>query len=226
MLIVNPAYKAVTERWFDPDFWGAAAQPVDTGGRGGAWFIETDDGAMVLRHYLRGGLIAYFSERSYFYSGAERTRSANEFRLLLRLFEAGLPVPEPIAAWSGRHLGLWYRAAIIVRRIEGAVPMPNAPALEDAALWERVGRMIRRFHDFGLDHIDLNCDNILIAGDRAFLIDLDRCQVKADGSTWKTSNLNRLWRSVEKRMETLTKRQKLGLWQSLLVGYNSDPHNV
>lgn len=226
MLIVNPEYNSVTDQWFDPDYWGRSADPVATGGRGGAWFVETGYGSMVLRHYLRGGLIARLSERSYFYFGWQRTRCFREFHLLMKLFNSGLPVPEPIAAWSKPHLGIWYRAAILIRRIEGAVPMPEAPGLEDQGVWRLVGEMIRRFHDFGLDHIDLNCDNILITNGGTYLIDLDRCRLRSGGSDWKTGNLNRLWRSVEKRMQTLTEKQRLSLWQSLLVGYNCDSASV
>jgi 3-deoxy-D-manno-octulosonic acid kinase len=144
----------------------------------------------------------------------------------MKLFNSGLPVPEPVGAWSKPHRGIWYRAAILIRRIEGAVPMPNAPGLEDHGLWRQVGEMIRRFHNFGLDHIDLNCDNILIASDRAYLIDLDRCRLKASGSNWKMNNLKRLRRSVEKRLQTLPESQRVRLWESLLVGYNRDPARV
>ena len=42
--------------WFDPDHWGSHAQPVSSGGRGAAWFVDGPFGGAVLRHYLRGGL--------------------------------------------------------------------------------------------------------------------------------------------------------------------------
>ena len=33
--------------WFDAGHWGADAQPVGSGGRGAAWFIDAAWGAMV-----------------------------------------------------------------------------------------------------------------------------------------------------------------------------------
>lgn len=47
--------------WFVPGYWGAQARPVDSGGRGGAWFVDAPFGRAVLRRYLRGGLVARFN---------------------------------------------------------------------------------------------------------------------------------------------------------------------
>lgn len=224
MLVVNPAYKAISNAWFDPAHWGARAQPVSAGGRGSAWFVDTDQGDMVLRHYRRGGMVARVSERSYVFTGWRNTRSYREFQLLKELYGRGLPVPEPVAACAKRY-GVWYQAAILIRRIPGAVPFPEAENLNDEALWAEVGRMIRRFHDAGLDHVDLNCDNILVAGDSLSLIDLDRCRLRTAGSggRWQQDNLQRLWRSVVKRMSEVTELQRASLWKSLVAGYHKHP---
>lgn len=224
MIVANPAYGSITEDWFDPGYWGECASPVATGGRGGAWFISAEQGDLVLRHYRRGGLIARVSEKSYVNTGLNRTRSFREFQLLRTLYNRGLPVPEPVAAWAGTHHGLWYHAAILTRRIEGAVPWPEVPNSGDEALWRQVGRMIRRFHDAGLDHVDLNCDNILMANGELYLIDLDRCRLRSSsGGNWQQANLNRLWRSVVKRMSTFTERQRESLWKCLVEGYHTQP---
>lgn len=56
--------------------------------------------------------------------------------------------------------------------------------------------MIRRFHDHGLDHVDLNARNLLVDdSDRVWLIDLDRCRLRVPGK-WRESNLARLGRSL------------------------------
>ncbi len=46
--------------WFDPNHWGSHASAVSSGGRGAAWFVDGPFGPAVLRHYLRGGLVARF----------------------------------------------------------------------------------------------------------------------------------------------------------------------
>ena len=226
MLVAAEGYERVTDRWFSPEFWGDQAVPVSSGGRGGAWFVESDLAPLVLRHYRRGGLMASLSERTYLFTGYERTRSIAEFRLLLQLKALDLPVPEPVAATVWKHMGLWYRAAILVRRIPGAVTLPEVPSLQDQALWQQLGLTIRRFHDQGVNHVDLNCDNILVANNQIFLIDFDRCKLeKATGeeleSSWRKRNLDRLRRSVDKRCLHLSAELRDKLWQSLLVGYDN-----
>lgn len=217
-------YGDVTESWFSPEFWGKRAKPVTTGGRGGAWFIDSEATGMVLRHYKRGGQMAHLSEKSYLFTGFETTRSLAEFRLLTHLHNLGLPVPDAVAAIAWRYRLLWYRAAIIVKRVPGAVTFPDSERASDASLWEALGRVIRRFHDVGLDHVDLNCDNILVTESQLYLIDFDRCRLLSgadnkDNSAWKRKNLERLKRSVTKRFSSLNPAELQAYWNSLLAGY-------
>lgn len=227
-LLVSPEFDGVTESWFSPEFWGDRARPVTSGGRGGAWFIDAEHAAMVLRHYRRGGLMARLAERTYLYAGFDQARSLAEFRLLGRLRALDLPVPEAVAAIAWKYRLFWYRAAILVRRIPGAVTFPDSPQLNDQSLWAQLGQVIRRFHDKGLDHVDLNCDNILVAGDQIYLIDFDRCKLVPEnnneaGSKWKQRNLERLHRSVSKRCADLSPARRETLWQHLLQAYNCEP---
>ncbi|WP_228677642.1 3-deoxy-D-manno-octulosonic acid kinase [Marinobacter lipolyticus] len=215
-------YEDVDERWFSPAYWGDKAVPVSAGGRGSAWFIRSARGQLVLRYYRRGGLVARLSERRYLFTGYERTRSFLEFRLLNELTNKGLPVPQPVAALVVRQSKVSYEAAIIIERIEGAQPLPEHSAMNDEALWRRVGQTIAWFHREGLDHVDLNCDNILVSGDRVFLIDFDRCRLRREtlgSANWKESNLKRLRRSVDKRFGQLEPCRIDFLWQVLLAGY-------
>ena len=212
----------ISGQWFQPGYWGDRARPVDAGGRGAAWFVETPDGAVVLRQYRRGGLMARLSERSYAFLGFDRTRSFAELRLLQVLRDQGLPVPEPVAAMAERRGGFTYRAWIMVRRIPDAVPMPDAANLGRIELWQRVGALIRRFHDVGLDHADLNCDNILVAGDELYLIDFDKCRLRRpESGAWQAGNLKRLRRSVDKRCRHLPEDMIERLWAALREGYDA-----
>lgn len=175
-------------------------------GRGNSLFIQPDPGGhqeWVLRRYLRGGLMAKLNRDHYLWAGWERTRAFAEMRLNAHFFELGLPVPRPMAACVTRH-GLTYRAALITQRIRGACALAEwlcHPAISEAQRQQGlgdVGRMIRRFHDHGLDHVDLNARNILMDTDhQPWLIDLDRCRLRATGS-WQDANLNRLARSLDK----------------------------
>jgi len=188
---------------FSPGYWRARGLVTgEAPGRGSSLFITPYEGAAeqwVLRPYRRGGLIARLSKARYLWTGVERTRAFREIRLTARLFTLGLPVPRPMAVCVTRH-GPTYEAALITRRIAGAGAL--AERLQNATasplLFERVGRMIRRFHDAGLDHVDLNARNILIdADDTPWLIDLDRCRLRAPGQ-WQKANMARLERSLAK----------------------------
>lgn len=228
LLLVAPEYEGVTASWFFPDFWEDQAKPVTSGGRGGAWFIDTEPCGMVLRHYRRGGLMARLAERTYLFTGFDQARSLAEFRLLGRLRSLGLPVPEAVAAIAWKYRLFWYQAAILVKRIPGAVTFPDSPRLGDELLWEQLGQVIRRFHDNGLDHVDLNCDNILVAEGQIYLIDFDRCKLVAESdneadSAWKQRNLERLQRSVRKRCPALSSSQRENLWQHLFQAYHRQP---
>ncbi len=194
----------VSPLWFDPDWWSERAQRVGSGGRGGAWFVEGTAaeggfGPAVLRHYLRGGFAARFSRNRHFWQGVEHIRSFDEFRLLRELLRRRLPVPRPIAAIYWRE-GLWYRAAILLERIQHVRALADCAAADGAnAPWEEAGRLIARIHRAGLDHADLNAHNLLFeATGRGWVIDLDRSRLRIPATPWREANLARLLRSLLK----------------------------
>lgn len=188
-------------RTFDPQAWRDAGRVTgEAPGRGASLFLDAGAGReWVLRPYRRGGLIARLSARRYLWTGLERTRAFRELRLTADLHQRGLPVPAPVAAAVTRH-GLTYEAALITERIPGARALASRleTAKADEALLRRVGTTIRRFHDAGLDHVDLNVRNLLVDEDGAvWLIDLDRCRLRPKGA-WQAANLARLARSLAK----------------------------
>ena len=130
-------------------------------------------------------------------------------------------MPEPVAARVDRH---WvsYEARILTRRISGARPLPEVQNLDDEALWYEVGRTVRRFHDTGLDHVDLNVDNILIVEGKVYLIDFDRCRLRTtmrDSGRWRYRNLARLKRSMIKRCGDRGHSSVARFWKAFYAGY-------
>lgn len=184
--------------WFAPGHWGDRARPVDTGGRGAAWFVDAPFGAAVLRQYRRGGLIARVSTAGYLWHGEASVRSIAEYHLTREAQRRGIPVPTPYAAWYVRH-GLRYRAAILVERLRNVETLASL-AIEGAAPWLDAGRLIATMHRAGLDHADLNADNLLFdRSGRGWVIDLDRGVFRTIGDGWRQRNLSRLHRSLLKR---------------------------
>jgi 3-deoxy-D-manno-octulosonic acid kinase len=228
----------IDSQFFDLDIWRqqhALSEP--SGGRGQAFFIQHPNGhEYLMRHYRRGGLIAKISQDKYWYSGLEHSRPWQEFKLTHELFQAGLPVAQPIAARVIRS-GLTYQGDLVTLRIPNAQPFAryllshdlcgaqNLSRIGHNTIWQNVGKMIARFHRWGLNHVDLNANNILISADgEAWLIDFDRCKRmpsainKTNASSWQQSNLQRLQRSICK----LTGNdQPSPHWQHLQNGYTA-----
>lgn len=186
---------------FSANYWRGKDLVVgEAPGRGSSLFLQaTPTQQWVLRPYRRGGMVARLSEKRYLWTGAEHTRAFRELRLTATLFEQGLPVPAPVACCVTRY-GVTYEAALLTVRVPGAQALASllTENSADNALLARVGAMIKRFHDTGLDHVDLNARNILVdpAGE-PWLIDLDRCRLRPPGK-WQAANLARLSRSVMK----------------------------
>jgi len=168
-------------------------------GRGTTYFFEKEGHQLVLRHYRRGGYIAKLSPDKYFWTGYQQTRAWQEWHLLAKMRDLGLPVPHPVAARVMRH-GFLYTADIVTGLINNAKPLgeiiTQSPLRNSD--WENIGKCIRRFHDNNVYHADLNANNILITSTEVFLADFDKCEIKISNEVWKNNNLSRLNRSLKK----------------------------
>ena len=189
----------ITPEWFEPRHWGESAERIRTGGRGGAYVVHTPIGPLLLRRYLRGGMVGPVLKDRYFFQGGNRTRSFSEFFLTADLFEKGAPVPEPIAATYWRS-GKFYRAAILLQFLRDIRTFGSLMVNQGAkAPWADTGRLIAKAHRHGLDHADLNAHNIVFnARGQGWLIDFDRSHVRIPETAWRENNLQRLKRSVLK----------------------------
>jgi 3-deoxy-D-manno-octulosonic acid kinase len=192
-------------------------------GRGETCFLRWNNEEWALRHYRRGGLVAYLSEDLYFGRNPKRTRSWREWRLLARLYAQGLPVPRPVAARV--VLERWgYRADLITLRIPQAHPLTHYLRRNPlpGEVWGAIGVCLRRFHTVGAHHADLNASNILLGeGDAISLIDFDRGVICSPGR-WQTGNLRRLRRSLLKFRKKLPNFHfEPKDWARLLEGYFS-----
>jgi 3-deoxy-D-manno-octulosonic acid kinase len=207
---------------FDPAHWqGQGALETARGGRGTVAFVRTPTGRRwVLRHYRRGGLMAQLSSDRYLWTGADRTRSFREWRLLRQLREWSLPVPQPIAARYVRT-GLFYRADLITGELP--VRLTLAQALLTGPLpadtWRAMGACVGALHARGVQHADLNAHNLLLGDSNAvYVLDFDRGCLRERGA-WEQSVLERLQRSLRKVTVGLPP-DRFGdeQWQALLTG--------
>ncbi len=206
---ITYCYRQDSEPDFDPCVFdeerlsaSGLVKGVADGGRGNTFFIEQGGTALVLRHYRRGGMVRYFSEASYLYSGMQKTRAWREFMFLCELEDSNLPAAKPFACRIERR-GLVYSASLVTYRLAGAT---LATLLIDGKInntdWENIGKCIARFHKAGVCHADLNAHNIILdASGNVSLIDFDRARcLKTNGQSypgkWSYTNMERLWRSI------------------------------
>ena len=129
-------------------------------------------------------------------------------------------MPAPIAARYVRE-GRTYRGDIITERLPTVGSLAECLGLGALSIvtWISIGRCIRRFHDFGVCHADLNAHNVLLSEDSVYLVDFDRCQLRRAG-LWRDANLVRLRRSLEKVTYGLpAERFSEADWHALLDGY-------
>jgi 3-deoxy-D-manno-octulosonic acid kinase len=221
-IISNEIYHDVIDsQWFDDKYWLNQGRLLGaSSGRGSAWMIKSDKEKMMLRHYYRGGIPARFNKDKYLWTGLQKSRSFSEFKLLEKMHALNLPVPEPVAAQTCKK-GLFYQANILIKYL----PHENTFASylnNDSAesIWEKVGQTIALFHNHGINHADLNANNILISQEEVYLIDFDhskQCKIRA---MWQDANLKRLKRSIDK----LTNENYIGpnnkKWNLLLHAYH------
>jgi 3-deoxy-D-manno-octulosonic acid kinase len=215
---------ALNTLWFEPRYWISRDAVVDRrhGRNGPALVFEHQGLRYVLRHYRRGGLAARFSHDEYLWLGEARTRSLLELRILTQLHAAGLPVPRPVGA-RYEQSGIAYRADLVTEEIQGTCTLAERLSRDELGLagWKAIGSCIRRFHDHGVCHADLNAHNILMRGDEEiFLVDFDRASLHRRPGLWRDGNLARLRRSLD-ALDDHRREPRCGdaEWQCLLAAW-------
>ncbi len=182
---------------------GAQADRVTFAGRGEAFGVRLGQVPAVVRHARRGGYVIapLLGDR---FLGTPRF--FRELRWSARLSDAGIPTPRLLAgAWHRR--GAVHRADVATERLDGtnlaSLFFAGTPPLGERrrAVLAAVGRLVRRLHDAGVVHPDLQLGNVLAAPGAdspvAALLDVDTCRA-ARGPADIARNIQRFYRSWEK----------------------------
>ena len=211
----------VRSEFFSGTYWqNKGAITGQETGRGTTFFLRHETHDLVLRHYLRGGLVSKISKDNYLFRHLKSCRSISEFDILNQLNALGLPVPKPAAAHVIRQ-GLSYKADLLTQRIPNAKDLVQVlKTAQNNAFFEQLGAMIALFHQQGVYHADLNIQNILQDSNRNFwLIDFDRAKIVKPSQTWRHANLKRLKRSFIKEKERYGIKWEITDWEMLVEAY-------
>jgi 3-deoxy-D-manno-octulosonic acid kinase len=164
-----------------------------------------DEKRAVIRQYLHGGLFRSVTRDLYFFG----SRSFQELTLTEEIVASGISTIEPIGAIH-RLSPPFYKAYLLSLEIPHAIdliqyfkeigPQPSPEKLLAKRKTIRsAGLLLRRFHQAGFFHGDLQLKNILVSGERLILIDFDRSYRKPTLTYQeRMKNLLRLNRSAEK----------------------------
>lgn len=209
--------------------------PAALAGRGRLGRVELALGDVaptvaIVRPLLRGGLLGKVVKRV----SLDEGRALAELVTSVEAAARGASVLEVLAAVT-RRTGPGWSHALVTREVPDArdllgVLVSDAPARARAKALVAGGRAIRRLHDAGVDHVDLNLKNILLpaAGD-ALVLDLDRCRLGAPpvSDAVRQENLVRLLRSWTKlgvqRPGTTRPRDPLALLRGYAPGRAGRP---
>jgi len=183
---------------------------------------EKAKGRVVIRHYRRGGKVQKFIKDIFW----GRSRPLRELWIGHQAMEQGVPTAEIVAACHTNVFWRLHRGDLISKEIvpgkdlatylaELPQPLPKERVLEKRKAVAMVGTLVRKMHDVGIFHGDLNLKNIILqvseSGDiKGYIIDFDKSFLRSPlREKMRVRNLFRLNRSAEK-----FKRQGLPITRS------------
>ena len=208
----------------------------DLAGRRPLLELATKGETLLVRRFTHGGLLRWLTGRRFL----DPARPFRELRLSEDLRRRGIRTPQIVAARARPASVAGWTLELVSRRVESVVDL--AQVLERlrkrelvrrrvAPLLVELGRFLRRLHDEGLYHADLQPANLLV--NRAALegedielwvLDLDRSRLGPPlAISERCTNLARLLRHVLRRSEEQGPSLARTDWVRVLRGYEPQP---
>ena len=185
--------------------WAGYVTRTLSGGRGGARVVQVNDQEVVVRPYRRGGLPGRFLRDTYF---GMTPRPFRELSVTEALRRQGVPTVEVYGASVRWLTPGCYKGWLATRYVPGASTVwewaCTAPAARERdVVLQSIGKVMRRLHDTGARHPDLNLNNILVRlgspnTPEVWFIDFDRARVPGLCRRRPPADLARLRRSARK----------------------------
>jgi len=220
-LLVRGAVRLLVRRDWEPalplerllngaplEAWGRSV-PHALRGRGAVHVLATPRGEIVAKRLQRGGMFGGVLRGLY----ADASRSLREAQAAEMLAARGVATPPVIAARATRVIPTLWKLEVATARLRAEGDLLDVLRARGSVpgLALSAGRTLKRAHDAGLRHRDLQVKNLLVpagfpgaggAGEPAALVvlDLDRCDVGAPlGEEERIAALARFARSLVKQ---------------------------
>jgi len=173
-------------------------------GRATVYAIELPDGCgpAVVRRSMRGGWLSSLNTDLFL----PPTRALRELVTSIRLRSAGVATPEVIAFAVYPAGAIFRRSDLVTREIQGedlGSILASGPSEERRQVsLETAAALVASLSLAGAHHSDLNLRNILVSGDAAYILDVDRIRFHVPGDPIVLrANIARLKRSLRKRRD-------------------------
>ncbi|RTZ97931.1 MAG: hypothetical protein DSY90_05925 [Deltaproteobacteria bacterium] len=186
----------------------SSRQPADTilGGRTRLVSLDLPGyGPVLVKPYLRGGLIRHVNRRTHIRWGTSRPRA--EFDRLNQVRQIGVNAPDPVVVIT--RGGRFYQGWLVTRFIEQCRSLAELSRIDPVgarAVLDDLGRQVAILIDHRILHTDLHPGNVLVGpGTEVYLIDFDKT---------RTDIRNRLTlrRRYRKRWHRAIVKYKLPTW--------------
>jgi len=195
---------------FGPDSDGELSES-EAVGRTTLGELRTESETYLVRRFSHGGLLRWLSGTRF----RDPRRPFEELCLSHGLDLAGVRTPRVVAA-RARRVGVCWELAVVTVRVDGATDIGRwiaevrrgSRSREGLSrLMAAFGRLVRRLHEVGFHHADLQPNNVLVEeplpadGElQLWVLDLDRSvQEETLDPKSRIQNLGRLARFVERR---------------------------
>jgi 3-deoxy-D-manno-octulosonic acid kinase len=176
------------------------AAPSPLGGRSHPVCIDLSGyGQVIIKKYLRGGLIRYFNRQTHL--RWKSTRPRLEFDMLNRVRKIGINAPEPVSyvTKGGRLYQGWLITRYIVKSRSLAELCQTNPSRAKATLGD-LAKQVTALIGHHILHSDLHPGNVLVdPKGGAYIIDVDKTRSDI-GSRKKihSYSINRWHRAIKK----------------------------
>jgi len=134
-------------------------------------------GSVVIKHYMRGGLIEHINKNRYLKIG--KTRCRLEFEVLKKIRSLGVSAPEPVAFAS--YGNLFYKAWLVTKEISNQQSLSLLSKNDIKRALTAVKQLVKYILilvENKILHVDLHPGNVLVTEDHnVYLIDFDKAHL-------------------------------------------------